>query len=83
LLSWTDKHGGEALDQAAGPGTKDQRGVIAPTGWPQLGKTADGKNRSVVDAIASVTADVLVLGARLKALDTKLDTILVLLEVKP
>lgn len=55
LLGWTDQHGGDALDQAAGPGTKDQREQpLRPTGWPQLGKNPDGSNRSLVDGLAAV-----------------------------
>lgn len=57
LLGWVDQHGGDSLDQAAGPGTKDQRGgPLRPTGWAQLGKNKDGSNRSVVDGLAAMLA---------------------------
>ena len=56
LVGWTDQHAGDILDQLAGPGTKDQRGGIHPTGWPQLGKNPDGSNRSLVDAVAYLVA---------------------------
>lgn len=58
LAGWIDQHTGDILDQLAGPGTKDQRGGIKPTGWPQLGKNPDGSNRSVVDGLAAALADI-------------------------
>jgi hypothetical protein len=58
LLAWVDKHTGDSLDQAAGPGSKDQRGGLEPTGWPQLGQNAQGKNRSLVDAVAALADQV-------------------------
>ncbi|MBF6277088.1 N-acetylmuramoyl-L-alanine amidase [Nocardia nova] len=48
LLTWTDKHAADLVDQAAGPKSKDQRNGLAPTGWPQLG------GRSLVDAVAVI-----------------------------
>lgn len=70
LLGWVDQHGGDALDQAAGPGTKDQRGgPLHPTGWPQLGKNPDGSNRSLVDGVAAVLTGLDALNTRLDALE--------------
>jgi hypothetical protein len=50
LLTWTDKHAADLVDQAAGPKSKDQREGLAPTGWPQLG------GLSLVDAVATIGA---------------------------
>lgn len=70
LLGWVDQHGGDALDQAAGPGTKNQRGgPLHPTGWPQLGKNPDGSNRSLVDGVAAVLTGLDALHTRLDALE--------------
>lgn len=53
IHGWTNQHAGNTLDQLAGPGTRHQRGYdIQPTGWPQLGKTKDGRNRTLVDGEA-------------------------------
>ncbi len=48
LLGWLDQHVANLVDQVAGPGSKDQRGGLRPTGWPQLG------GRSLVDALAAL-----------------------------
>lgn len=68
LVTWIDQHTGDSLDQAAGLKTKDQRGAISPTGWPQLGKNADGSDRSVVDALAALITTVNQLAARVEEL---------------
>lgn len=56
LLTWTDKHAAETVAQLAGPESEDQRGELAPVGWPQLGKNPDGTYRSVVDGLSAVLA---------------------------
>jgi len=71
LLGWTDKHAADQLDQSAGPGSKDQRGGLAPTGWPQLGQNPDGSNRSLVDGVAAVLSGLAALNARLDAIEGK------------
>lgn len=68
LLGWIDQHTGDSLDQAAGPKTKDQRGAITPTGWPQLGANADGSYRSLVDAVAALATTVNQLAAKVNDL---------------
>lgn len=75
LLTWIDQHTGDDLDQMTGPDTKNQRGAIKPTGWPQLGQT-EGKPHSVVDGLSSLMA-------RVESVEAKLDTILAALEAKP
>lgn len=74
LLGWVDQHGGDSLDQAAGPGTKDQRGgPLRPTGWAQLGKNPDGSNRSVVDGLAAALRGIEDIKTRLDALEVPLE----------
>lgn len=65
LLGWNNQQIGDVLDQLAGPGTKNQRGGIAPTGWPQLGQNPDGSDRTLVDALASLIQDVAVIKTKL------------------
>lgn len=72
LVGWIDQHAADILDQLAGPGTKDQRGgPLRPTGWPQLGKNADGSNRTVVDGLAAALSLLGQLDKRLAALEAK------------
>jgi hypothetical protein len=74
LLGWTDQHSGDALDQAGGPGTKDQRGgPLRPTGWTQLGKNPDGSSRSLVDAVAAALKGIEAINTRLDALEIPLE----------
>lgn len=76
LLGWVDQHGGDSLDQAAGPGTKDQRGgPLRPTGWAQLGKNPDGSNRSLVDGVAALMGLMADVNDRLVELEQRLDEI--------
>ena len=48
LLTWTDKHAADALDQLCGPGTKDQRDKLDPTRWDFLG------NRTALEALGLI-----------------------------
>lgn len=81
LLGWVDQHGGDALDQAAGPGTKDQRGgSLRPTGWPQLGQNADGSNRSLVDGVAAALTKLDQVMKRQDAITNRLDALEVPIE---
>lgn len=74
LLGWVDQHGGDALDQAAGPGTKHQRGPeLRPTGWPQLGQNPDGSHRSLVDGLAANLQMLAAVNDRLVDLDQTLE----------
>jgi hypothetical protein len=73
LLGWTDQHTGDALDQLAGPGTKDQRtgskAPLKPTGWPQLAQPdrTIPEKPSLVDGLAT-RADIQELWEGLKEL---------------
>ncbi len=48
MLAWTDQHAGLALDQLAGPKSKDQRGPLDPTRWSFLA------GRSVPEALGLI-----------------------------
>ncbi|MBF6399794.1 N-acetylmuramoyl-L-alanine amidase [Nocardia cyriacigeorgica] len=58
LLTWTDKHAADTLDQLCGPGTKDQRGALDPARWDFLG------DRSVPEALGLIGAALEIPGFR-------------------
>jgi N-acetyl-anhydromuramyl-L-alanine amidase AmpD len=73
LLGWVDQHTGDALDQLAGTGSKDQRtgskAPLKPTGWAQLAdaERATPAKPSLVDGVAT-RADLAALRDELVAL---------------
>ncbi|WP_245718152.1 peptidoglycan recognition protein family protein [Nocardia miyunensis] len=80
LLSWVDKHAADQIAQSAGPESEAQRGPLAPTGWEQLGKNADGSSRSLVDGVAHAIATADATAAKVSAMGNKLDQLLSLLD---
>lgn len=70
ILKWVSYHADLTIDQLGGDGTR--KAIPAQfKGWPQLGKKADGSNRTLVDAVGALLDQQAQILGRLDALEAQ------------